>query len=100
MSEEQKQPSVLLVDDEEDFRAALFRRLNKRGLARANLTDQQQSALFDAFKFIWRSNKPIMEQVKELAARDGLVVPVKEVIDSMTNSSSQRFGRYLELFRD
>lgn len=76
------------------------RALNKRGLSRAGLTEEQKSALFDAFKFIWRSDEPILEQVKELAGRDGLAEPVKAVVESLLNSSRQRFGRYLELFRD
>jgi len=76
------------------------RALNKRGLARAGLTEPQKETLFDAFKFIWRGDGPILEKVKELAGRDGLEEPVKSIVDSLLNSSRQRFGRYLELFRE
>jgi len=76
------------------------RALNKRGLARAGLTEEQKDSLFDTFKFIWRSDGPILERVKQLAGRDGLDEPVRAIVDSMLNSSRQRFGRYLELFRE
>ncbi|MBL7215251.1 MAG: acyl-ACP--UDP-N-acetylglucosamine O-acyltransferase [Phycisphaerae bacterium] len=76
-----------------------IRAINKRGLTRAGLTPEQQNKVFDAFKFIWRGNGPILERVKELAGQDGLDEPVKAMIESLTNSSKQRFGRYLELYR-
>ncbi|MHC4290995.1 MAG: acyl-ACP--UDP-N-acetylglucosamine O-acyltransferase [Planctomycetota bacterium] len=76
------------------------RAVNKRGLARAGLSDEQQKAVFDAFKFIWRNDGPILERVKELAEKDDLEKPVQEMVDSLLKSSKQRFGRHLELFRD
>lgn len=77
-----------------------IRAINKRGLTRAGLSDTQQSAIFDAFKFIWRNDGPVLERVKELAQKDDLEEPVQEMVDSLLKSSRQRFGRHLELFRD
>ena len=76
-----------------------IRAINKRGLARAGLTQQQQSSVFDAFKFIWRSSGPMLERVKKLSEKDGLDVPVLAMVESLLNSSKQRFGRHLELHR-
>ena len=77
-----------------------IRAINKRGLARAGLEQPQQSAVFNAFKFIWRNDGPVLERVKELSEKGGLEQPVQEMVDSLLNSSKQRFGRHLELFRD
>ena len=76
-----------------------IRAINKRGLARAGLSKAEQESVFDAYKFIWRSDEPVMERVKELAAGDSLSEPVKAMVDAMLNSSKQRFGRHLELYR-
>lgn len=75
------------------------RAINKRGLARAGLTEQQQDKVYEAFKFIWRSDSPVLERVKMLAARDGLDENVRAICDAMLTSSRQRFGRHLELHR-
>ncbi len=76
-----------------------IRAINKRGLARAGLSQEEQDSVFEAYKFIWRSDEPVMQQVKELADGDGLSEPVKDMLDAMLNSSKQRFGRHLELYR-
>ena len=76
------------------------RAINKRGLSRAGLTEQQQSELFNAFKYIWRNNGPILERAKELADKGGLGTPVQEMVDALIRGNQQRFGRHLELFRD
>ena len=44
------------------------RGVNKRGLTRAGLNEQQQEQIEQAFKFIWRSEEPVLERVKALAA--------------------------------
>lgn len=77
-----------------------IRAVNKRGLARAGLSEEQKNAVFEAFKWIWRGDGPILERVKELAQRDGLTEPVRAMVDSLLNSSKQRFGRHLELYRE
>ncbi|MHC5083680.1 MAG: acyl-ACP--UDP-N-acetylglucosamine O-acyltransferase [Planctomycetota bacterium] len=76
------------------------RAINKRGLARAGMDKGQQAAAMKAFKDIWRSDGPVMEQVKELSEKDDLDTSVQMIVDSMMKSSQQRFGRYLEQFRD
>jgi len=76
------------------------RAINKRGLARAGLTPEQQKEVFRAFKYIWRNNGPILERAKELAAKGDLETPVQEMVDALIRSDRQRFGRHLELFRD
>jgi UDP-N-acetylglucosamine acyltransferase len=77
-----------------------IRAVNKRGLARAGLTKEDTLAVSAAFKYIWRNDGPILERVKELAEKEDLQEPVRVMVDSMLNSSKQRFGRHLELFRD
>ena len=76
------------------------RAINKRGLARAGLTPEQQKAVFGAFKHIWRNNGPVLERAKELTAKDDLEAPVQEMVDALIRGGKQRFGRHLELFRD
>lgn len=75
------------------------RAINKRGLSRAGLTEEQQNNIYEAFKFIWRSDGPVMERVKKLSAQDGLDENVRAICDAMLRSSQQRFGRNLELNR-
>ena len=77
-----------------------IRAINKRGLSRAGLSPEEQSAVFNAFKFIWRNDGPVLERVKELAEKGDLEQPVQDMVDSLLSSSKQRFGRHLELFRD
>jgi UDP-N-acetylglucosamine acyltransferase len=76
------------------------RAINKRGLARAGLSEESQNAVFEAFKFIWRSDGPVLERARELAQRDGLDESARAIVDSLLESSKQRFGRHLELFRE
>ncbi len=76
-----------------------IRAINKRGLTRAGLSQEEQDNVFKAFKFIWRNDGPILEHVKELSQRDGLEEPTQAIVDCMLNSNKQRFGRYLELHR-
>ncbi len=78
-----------------------IRSVNKRGLKRAGLTDEQQAKIVEAFKKIYRDdNGVLLERVKTLAAQDGLDENVRAMVDAIIKSSEHRFGRYLELFRD
>ena len=78
-----------------------IRAINKRGLTRAGLSEQEQEAVNSAFKYIWRNDGPVLERVKELTQKEEtLEPPVREMVDSLLSSSKQRFGRHLELFRD
>ncbi|MEN8126807.1 MAG: acyl-ACP--UDP-N-acetylglucosamine O-acyltransferase [Planctomycetota bacterium] len=76
------------------------RAVNKRGLARAGLTEEQQAGVFEVFRHIWRNDGPVLERAKELVARDDMKAPVRDIADAIVRSSKQRFGRHLELFRD
>ncbi|OQY04110.1 MAG: acyl-[acyl-carrier-protein]--UDP-N-acetylglucosamine O-acyltransferase [Planctomycetales bacterium 4572_13] len=76
------------------------RAVNKRGLARAGLTPDQQKEVFRAFKYIWRNNGPILERAKQLAEKGDLEPPVQDIVDVLIRGGKQRFGRHLELFRD
>ncbi len=76
-----------------------IRLINKRGLARAGYTEQQQQAINDAFKFLFRSKTPLLENAKALAAKPDIDENVKAMTDAIIKSSSHRFGRYLESLR-
>ena len=77
-----------------------IRGVNKRGLARAGLNQQQQNNIFDAYKKLYRNGGVLMENVKELAQKNGLDENAKAIIEAITKSNQHRFGRYLETFRD
>ncbi len=77
-----------------------IRAINKRGLTRAGLSPEDQKKVYEAYKFIWRQDGPVLERAKEMADRDDLCEPVQAIVDSLIKSSKQRFGRYLELHRD
>lgn len=77
-----------------------IRSINKRGLNRAGLSDEQQSRIMKAFKRIYRGEGPLLDRVKQLAAEDGLDENVHAMVDSILKSSEHRFGRHLELYRD
>ena len=77
-----------------------IRAINKRGLTRAGLTDEEKEKVYGAYKSIWRQDGPILERAKEMNERGDLCEPVQAMVDSLIKSSKQRFGRYLELHRD
>jgi UDP-N-acetylglucosamine acyltransferase len=75
------------------------RAVNERGLMRAGLTEEQQEAITDAFKSLFRGKTPLLENAKALAATNGLDENVRAMVDSIINGSKHRFGRYLETLR-
>jgi UDP-N-acetylglucosamine acyltransferase len=75
------------------------RLINERGMIRAGLNEKQQKAVEDAFKFLYKKKKPLLENAKALAAKRDLDENIKAIIDSILNSNKHRFGRYLETFR-
>jgi len=75
------------------------RGVNKRGLDRAGLNEQQQERIFDAYKKLYRQPGSLLENAKALAKENGLDENVKAIIESITNSSKHQYGRYLETFR-
>ncbi|MHC4496040.1 MAG: hypothetical protein ACYSYM_09485, partial [Planctomycetota bacterium] len=75
------------------------RNVNKRGLDRAGLSEQQQERIFGAYKKLYRQEGTLLENAKALATEDGLDENVRAMIDSISKSSEHKFGRYLEKFR-
>jgi UDP-N-acetylglucosamine acyltransferase len=75
------------------------RGVNKRGMDRAGLSQEQQERIFEAYKRLYRQEGTLLENAKALAQEDGLDENVQAMIDMITKSSEHRFGRYLELFR-
>jgi len=75
------------------------RGVNKRGLDRAGMSGQEQGRILDAFKKLYRSGGPLLENARALAEEDGLDENVREMVEVIMNSSKHRFGRYLETFR-
>lgn len=76
-----------------------IRAINKRGLSRAGLNDEQKQNIYEAFKKLYRNNGTLQENAKKLAAEDGLDPNVRDMTETIIKSSQQRFGRYLEQFR-
>jgi UDP-N-acetylglucosamine acyltransferase len=78
-----------------------IRGVNKRGLDRAGLNQQQQQAVYDAYKRLYRDDKmPLLQKAKEMAKETGLDENVRDMLNAIIRSSEHRFGRYLETFRD
>ena len=77
------------------------RGVNKRGMERAGLSEQSQDQITDAYKKLYRQGgNSLLENARALASEDGLDENVREMVDMIIKSSEQRFGRYLEKFRD
>ncbi len=76
-----------------------IRGVNKRGLERAGLSEQQQKKIFEAYKRLYRNNGALLENARQLAKEGGLDENVRAMLDMIIKSSEQRFGRYLEKFR-
>ena len=75
------------------------RGVNKRGLNRAGLNEQQQELLFEAYRKLYRQSGTLLENAKALAQKNGLDENVRAMIDGITNSSKHQYGRYRETFR-
>jgi len=75
------------------------RNVNKRGLDRAGLSEQEQERIFDAYRRLYRQEGALLENAIALGAEDGLDENVRAMITAITNSSKHQFGRYLETFR-
>jgi UDP-N-acetylglucosamine acyltransferase len=76
-----------------------IRGVNKRGLSRAGLSEQQQQRIIDAYKKLYRREGTLLENAKALAMEDDPDENVRAMIDAITRSSEHQFGRYLEKFR-
>ena len=76
------------------------RGVNKRGLVRAGMNPQQQKAILEAYKRLYRDDKtPILQKAKEMSQETGHDENVRDMLAAITKSSEHRFGRYLETFR-
>ena len=76
-----------------------IRGVNKRGLVRAGLNEQQQQNIIEAYNRLYRQGGTLRENARALAQKDGLDENVRVMVEAITRSSEQRFGRYLEKFR-
>jgi acyl-[acyl carrier protein]--UDP-N-acetylglucosamine O-acyltransferase len=77
----------------------MIRGVNKRGLVRAGLNEEQQKKVFDAYRKLYRQPGALLENAKTLAAEDWPDENVRAIIDAILKSGEHRFGRYLEQFR-
>jgi UDP-N-acetylglucosamine acyltransferase len=80
-----------------------IRGVNKRGLARAGLSEQQQQKIVEAYRKLYRKGGALQENAKALcreAQENGLDENVRAMLDSIIRSGEQQFGRYLEKFRE
>ena len=78
----------------------VVRGVNKRGLVRAGLGEQQQQKIIKAYRKLYRRKRgSLLEQAKAFAVEDGLDEQVRAMVEAIIRSGEQRFGRYLEKFR-
>lgn len=75
------------------------RSVNKRGLVRAGLSEEEQSSIVDAFRKIYRGEGIFLARVKEFAAENEMDDNVSYMVESIIRSNEHRFGRYLETLR-
>jgi UDP-N-acetylglucosamine acyltransferase len=75
------------------------RSINRRGLVRAGLNEEQQRKVLEGFKKLYRSDSPLLENAKALAAEEELDENVRAMVDVILRSSQHRYGRYLETLR-
>jgi len=75
------------------------RGVNKRGLERAGLSEIQQRRITEAYRKIYRGNGSVVENARAMAEEGALDENVQAMVDMITKSSRQRFGRYLETYR-
>lgn len=75
------------------------RGVNKRGLLRAGLNEQQQARIHEAYKMLYRRGSTLLANARELAGQDGLDDNVRDMVGSIFDSYRHRFGRYRESLR-
>jgi UDP-N-acetylglucosamine acyltransferase len=76
-----------------------IRGVNKRGMDRAGLSEEQQDIIFEAYKRLYRNDDTLLENAKALAQEDELDENIRAIVDMILKSSEHRYGRYLEKFR-
>jgi UDP-N-acetylglucosamine acyltransferase len=75
------------------------RGVNKRGLKRAGLTEQQQERINAAYRQLYRQGGTLLANARALASQDGLDENVRAMVENIFRSCQHRFGRYLEVLR-
>ena len=78
---------------------AKIRGVNKRGLARAGLDQQQSERIYEAYKRLYRRSGTLLGNAEALADWEGRDENVQAMIDAIVKSSAHRFGRHLETLR-
>lgn len=76
-----------------------IRGVNKRGLKRAGLSEDQQAHIHAAYKRLYRQGGPLLANAQALAQQDGLDENVRAMVDAIFKSCRHRFGRYRETLR-
>ncbi len=76
-----------------------IRGVNKRGLKRAGLSEQQQEHIYTAYKRLYRQGGTLLANAQALAEQEGLDENVRMMIDAIFKSCQHRFGRYRETLR-
>jgi acyl-[acyl carrier protein]--UDP-N-acetylglucosamine O-acyltransferase len=72
------------------------RGVNRRGLLRAGLSEQQQEHIHEAYRRLYRQGGPLLGNAEALARQDGLDENVRAMVDAIFKSSQHKFGRYRE----
>jgi len=76
-----------------------IRGVNKRGMARAGLSEQQQELIYEAYKRLYRRKGSLVATAKAMCAEPDLDPHVREITEAIVRSAEHRYGRYLEQFR-
>ena len=77
------------------------RDLNKIGLRRGGLSEEEIAMLKDVFRLVFRTDKPRIQVCAEL--RDGPLIQsqyVAHLVESLENADKGHKGRYREVLRD
>lgn len=77
----------------------VVRAVNKRGMDRAGLNDEEKAAVMNVFKRIYRGEGAMLSRAKEVNEQGGLLKPAQDVVDMILRGNQHRYGRYLESFR-
>jgi UDP-N-acetylglucosamine acyltransferase len=75
------------------------RGVNRRGLVRAGLNEQQQKNIVEAYRKLYRRGGALLENARAMQKEDGLDENVCAMLESIIRSGEHRYGRYLEKFR-
>jgi UDP-N-acetylglucosamine acyltransferase len=76
------------------------RGVNKRGMLRAGLNEEQQQRINEAYRRLYRRGTSLLTNAQELGQQDGLDENVQAILESIFRSNQHRFGRYRESLRN